>query len=232
VVFLDAGGTLIHLDRRFILATLAAAGAVRDAAAFDAAHRAAHAAAMAALRQGQAANDDARWRLYGQLLMRELGCPPERAEEVRAAVQARHREARLWTRVVDGTAAALTELRAAGYTLCVVSNADGRVERFLEHAGLRVLLDHVVDSGLVGVEKPDPRIFAIACERVGAAPAECVHVGDVYAVDVAGARAAGVAPVLLDPLDEEPRRDVARIRALGELPPLLARGLPLDASAA
>jgi hypothetical protein len=61
------------------------------------------------------------------------------------------------------------------------------------------LVDFVVDSGVVGVEKPDPRIFRIACERAGVKPAEAVHVGDFYDIDVLGARAAGVHALLLDP---------------------------------
>ena len=52
---------------------------------------------------------------------------------------------------------------------------------------------------MVGVEKPDPEIFRIALRRAGVEAAEAVHVGDLYAVDVVGARRAGLEPVLLDP---------------------------------
>ena len=68
----------------------------------------------------------------------------------------------------------------------------GRVESFLRHVGITKYLDFVVDSGLVGVEKPDPRIFEIALERAQVRKDEVVHVGDVYEVDVVGARAAGI----------------------------------------
>jgi putative hydrolase of the HAD superfamily len=60
-------------------------------------------------------------------------------------------------------------------------------------------LEFVLDSSEVGVEKPDPRIFRLALERAGLAPDEAVYVGDIYSIDVLGARAAGMGAVLLDP---------------------------------
>ena len=57
----------------------------------------------------------------------------------------------------------------------------------------------VIDSGAVGVAKPDPAIFAIALEACGVAPERVVHVGDAVGADVAGALAAGVRPLHLDP---------------------------------
>jgi putative hydrolase of the HAD superfamily len=75
----------------------------------------------------------------------------------------------------------------------------------------------VIDSALVGFEKPDPRIFATALTRTASDPARTVHVGDVYAADVLGARAAGLPAVLLDPhgdwgaVDCEVARDVPEV---------------------
>ena len=60
-------------------------------------------------------------------------------------------------------------------------------------------LDFVLDSGEVGVEKPDRRIFDLALERAGIAAAEAAYIGDLYTIDVRGAGAAGLRPVLLDP---------------------------------
>jgi putative hydrolase of the HAD superfamily len=130
-----------------------------------------------------------------------------------------HSEAgRLWTRTRAGTADMLAGLRSAGLVVGVVSNSDGRVEQFLETAGLRPHLDFVIDSGRVGVEKPDPRIFQIACEHAAVRPDQAVHVGDVYEIDVLGARAAGILPVLVDPDDLMPHADCARIPHVGVLP--------------
>jgi putative hydrolase of the HAD superfamily len=96
----------------------------------------------------------------------------------------------------------------------------------LERLGLARFFDHVLDSQVEGVEKPDPRLFQIALERAGARAETTLHVGDFYWIDVRGARAAGVQPVLLDPIGLYESADCARVRSLGELASLLdaARG--------
>jgi putative hydrolase of the HAD superfamily len=221
-IFFDAGGTLIHMDPACILAALERHGLTRDQAAYRAADLAARRAVVAWLAAGNRGGEIVRWQLYARTLLAALGCPPEAEVGVRAAVADRHAAATLWSWVDPHTPELLARLRAAGFTLGVVSNADGRVATFLELAGLGGVFDLVIDSTLVGIEKPDPRIFQLACERAGVPPGEAAHVGDVYEIDVLGARRAGVMPILLDPDDLLPRADCVRIRALGELPALLA----------
>ena len=89
--------------------------------------------------------------------------------------------------------AALAALRAAGFRLGVVSNADTRTRGIVEGLGLTPLVDTVLISAEVGLQKPDPRIFHLACARLGVTPGEAVHVGDSLDADVCGARAAGLA---------------------------------------
>jgi putative hydrolase of the HAD superfamily len=79
----------------------------------------------------------------------------------------------------------------------------------------------MLDSHEEGVEKPDPRLFEIALERSGAQRGETLHVGDLYHVDVQGARGAGLDAVLLDPADLYAGFDCRRIRSLGELPGII-----------
>ena len=67
------------------------------------------------------------------------------------------------------------------------------------------------------VEKPDPRFFEIALTRSGARRESTIHVGDLYEVDVVGARAAGITPVLLDAAGLYPDADCDRVRSLGDL---------------
>ena len=108
--------------------------------------------------------------------------------------------------------------------LAVVSNAGGQVEADLDQCGLPRWGETVVDSQLVGVAKPDPRIFHVALERLGAGPGEAVYVGDVPASDGEGARAAGIPRVLIEPFGVHGDVDVTRISRLADLPPLL--GVP------
>ena len=221
-VFFDAGGTLIHIDAPFILQVLAAHGLERDAVAFRHADIAARRAVSEHLRAGAHVDDRGRWQIWAGRVLAELGCDAATAESVRAAVRVHAGDGRLWSRTLDGTAAMLSGLRAAGLVVGVVSNSDGRVASFLARAGLAAHLDFVVDSGTVGVEKPDPRIFAIACARAGVPPDAAIHVGDVYEIDVLGARAAGITPVLVDPDDLVPDADCARIRDVAALPAWLS----------
>jgi HAD superfamily hydrolase (TIGR01549 family) len=132
-----------------------------------------------------------------------------------------HLERGLWDRVLDGAPEALDELRTDGLRLALVSNAEPRLRDTLEAAGLAQRLDYLVISAELGIEKPDPRIFRAALEALGVSPERAIHVGDLYEVDVVGARAAGLKAVLVDNADLSADRNVARIRSLGELPPLL-----------
>ena len=88
-------------------------------------------------------------------------------------------------------------------------------------AGIRDAFELVIDSQLVGVEKPDPRIFAIALERLGLPPAAALYVGDIYEVDVVGARRAGLDVILLDPLGLHAGRDVRTAPSVAAVADLL-----------
>lgn len=103
-------------------------------------------------------------------------------------------------RVFDDVRPALQRLRHAGIAVHVLSNSDGAYQRAkLVAVGLGELADGFY-SGELGVAKPDPRIFRLAADRLGLAPAELAYVGDRWDVDVLGAAAAGMAPVWLNRL--------------------------------
>jgi putative hydrolase of the HAD superfamily len=222
-VFLDVGGTLLHLDRDFILSCLAERGIDRDRAAFTEADRAGRAVVYQMLNSPAPGTDSARFAAYARTMLEELGCNDEDLAVMRQRIYDRNREGLLWTFTEPGTQETLQYLKNEGYTVGIVSNSDGGVKTYLDNAGLLPWIDFVVDSGTVGVEKPDPRIFQIACEQAGVEPRDAVHVGDIYQLDVVGARSAGVAAVLLDAGMVSPHTDVERINEFSDLRAWLER---------
>ncbi len=92
---------------------------------------------------------------------------------------------------------ALAELRDQGIRLVILSNWDISLHGVLADCGLAELVDGVVCSAQEAVAKPSPGIFAAALALAGAPADRALHVGDSYAEDVLGARAAGIEPVLL-----------------------------------
>ncbi|HUH11715.1 MAG TPA: HAD-IA family hydrolase [Longimicrobiales bacterium] len=221
-VFLDAGGTLIHLDWGFLAAALARVGIARTRPELERAFDGARRRVGRLLTERPGSSEAERASTLWSAMLEGCGCAdPRLAADVAAEVRGRDAEGRLWAHVEPGTVDALRALRARGLTVGVVSNSDGRVATFLEAAGLSMHLDFIVDSGRVGIEKPDPRIFHVACAQAGIGPAAAVHVGDVHAIDVVGARAAGVRPILLAAAATD-GDDCLRIASLTELPARLS----------
>ncbi|HET7874751.1 MAG TPA: HAD family hydrolase, partial [Methylomirabilota bacterium] len=107
-------------------------------------------------------------------------------------------------------------VRAAGCVAGVISNSNGSVRSVLEATGLARDLAFVIDSAVVGVEKPDPRIFRLGLAEAGVTAGEAVYIGDLYSVDVLGAYGAGLGAVLLDPRGFWGPRDCPRARDLDE----------------
>lgn len=92
----------------------------------------------------------------------------------------------------------LEALRTKGLQLGVISNWEPSLSRLLRDFEIDTYFQVIVPSMAVGFAKPDPRIFALALERAGAAPNEAIHVGNRLEEDVQGAAAAGIRPVWLN----------------------------------
>jgi len=216
-VFLDAGGVLVWPNWTRVSEALARQGVRVDADVLAAAEP----AAKKRLDTGatvQATNDQQRGWTYFNLILEQAGIPLSHDTAVALAeLNAYHQHANLWELVPAEVRPALAALRARGLRLVVVSNANGRLHHLFERIGLLDAFDYVFDSHREGIEKPDPRYFAIALERSGSAAPSTIHVGDLYYVDVVGARAAGISPVLFDVADLYPDVDCPRVRSLREL---------------
>lgn len=216
-VFLDAGGVLVYPNWSKVSEALARHGVDADpdvlARAEPRAKRQLDTGATIA-----ATNDVSRGWLYFDLILTYAGIPL--SDATTAALEdlhEYHRTSNLWELVPAHVAPTLDALRGRGCTLTVVSNANGTLCRHFDRLGLSTAFGCVLDSWDVRVEKPDPRIFEIALERSGARAETTIHVGDLYHVDVIGARSAGLRPVLLDEAGLYESADCPRIRALPEL---------------
>ena len=212
-VLFDAGNTLLFLDyARMAHAVGAALGLPLTGEAL-----AAHAPEAAQAMERTVGNDGERATVYLEALFRSSGVPADRMPEVRDCLGQLHRERHLWCSVRERTVESLERLRAAGLRLGIVSNSDGRVEEALTASGLRDYFDVVIDSGRIGVEKPDPAIFRAALDALDVGPEEALYVGDLYEVDVVGARAAGIEAVLLAPSSPGPDRPCRTAGSIAEL---------------
>ena len=216
-VLLDAGFTLTFPDAEVIARHAKAAGVTVEATALARAENDARRElarfAWAFTREQQATRSKTAGAEFFQRMLELAGATAGTASLAQAGeyVWAQHVRENIWCRVGAGVAEALARLQAAGIRMAVVSNSEGTVEAMLNSVGLGRHLETVVDSWVVGVAKPDPRIFEIALDRLGVPAASAVMLGDTPAVDIEGARAAGVTPILVDPLELYPDLDVRRV---------------------
>ena len=150
------------------------------------------------------------------------GVPKERVPEIVERFLEREKSTGLWVRPNEGAREALDAVGAMGLRRAVVSNSDGRAERYLRHTGVHDGIEFVVDSHHVGHEKPSPDIFHIALQRLNVEPHRALYVGDIRSVDEAGALAAGMHFVLIDPSGSYAAPGAPAIREIRELPEWIA----------
>jgi putative hydrolase of the HAD superfamily len=190
-VLLDVGGVLLLPAPELVRPALV--GVSPSVATLDRAHYRALNLAYRA--------DGLHWDDYFGSYAASSGVPRELVPEAAAGLRAVFAD-QVWTRVVPGAAELLRALRSAGLQVALVSNADGRLVRNLRDLALcqvgqgrGVEVEVILDSAVVGLEKPDPRFFARALAELRVEPHEAVHVGDTVHADVVGAIAAGVTPL-------------------------------------
>lgn len=126
-------------------------------------------------------------------------------------------EGNLWQYTQPWVERALERLGAAGYRMSVISNADGRVARMMDALNYTRFFERIYDSGVMGVEKPDPAIFRRVLDELGLTAAEAIYLGDVYHIDVWGANRCGLGAIHLDPYGLYGDWPGARIRTIIEL---------------
>lgn len=201
-VVLDVGGVLVVPHPEVVREQIADLADLEDLD--DDVFVAAHYRGMEAL-DGAAAADDP-WAQYHGAYLATVGVEPS------AEALANMRDLwaigsdNLWCYSLADNVRGLRALAAADVPVAIVSNADGRVELLLRNLAIAQVgegpgtaVSVIVDSHVLGIAKPDPGIFDPALAALGLAAGSCAYVGDSERFDVAGARAAGLFPVLLAP---------------------------------
>jgi FMN phosphatase YigB (HAD superfamily) len=163
-------------------------------------------------------------RTIGTILV-QAGVDRARVPELLAVLWKNHLELNLWWLVPDGLGPALDSIRAIGVKVVVVSNSEGMLDLLFAHLDIAKYLDFVVDSGKVGVEKPDPAIWQFALAAYPTPPESVLHLGDTYATDIAGAKGAGFRAALIDPFGhyEDRHANVARVPGVVEVARAIVR---------
>ena len=201
-IFFDAGNTLLRMNYAAIATRLTALDVRVTEEVLQRAEWRARVRLDAALFAARAASTESRSTAgrYLRYVLEELAVTDEATARAMAEWWPRYNPpVGLWNTAEPAAAPALALAREAGLMAAVISNSNGSVASILDALGFLPHLDFVLDSSVVGVEKPDPRIFRMALERAGVTPGEAVYVGDLYSIDVLGARAVGMQAVLLDP---------------------------------
>jgi len=209
-VFLDAGGVIVLPHRELVAGALHRIGIEIDPAAVPLAH-------YRALRDFDRAG--ASNPIYRRAFCAQLGVATERTADALhalAELEDRRRSGEvMWSEPTLGALATIAALRRRGLPVVIVTNSDGHAEENLRDCGIADDVS-VIDSKVVGSDKPDVRIFEAALHRAGAGirATDVVHVGDTLSADVAGARAAGITPIHFDPLRACRTRAHRHVRSL------------------
>lgn len=177
---------MIDLDLAFLARRLAERGVAVERAALAAAAPAAwqHYDNLVDLARGHP------WREFMTALLAGAGISPDRLASLVDWLWDEQPRANLWRAEIPGMVALARELSARGARVAVLSNSEGRLAELLAEIGIADAFAAIVDSGRVGIEKPDRRIFDHALAVLGATQPG-IHIGDSWPADIAGALGAG-----------------------------------------
>lgn len=199
-MFFDAGNTLLRMNYDVLAGQISARGMPIVAERVREAELRARVRLDPELAPGVSTESRSTAGRYLRYLLEECGVTDEATMQALAEWRRTYNPpVGMWHLADPEAEAALRLLAERGIRTAVISNSNGSVRSILTELGLAQYLDFVLDSAEVGVEKPDPRIFRLALEQAGVAPEHAVYVGDLYSVDVLGARQVGMEALLMDP---------------------------------
>jgi putative hydrolase of the HAD superfamily len=200
-ISLDVGGVLVVPDHGVLGSALTRAGVPQDRDRFFDGHYRAMAEVDRCRSRPEELTD------YAHGFLRAVGVPDEQIEAGAAALAPALGLPELWSQPVPGALAAARRLAAAGLRLAVTTNSDGTVaERLRDHGlaqvgdGPGLVVEHITDSGILGVAKPHPAMFEVTARALRLPHERICHIGDSGSFDADGAAAAGMLAVHVDPL--------------------------------
>jgi HAD superfamily hydrolase (TIGR01549 family) len=197
-VTFDFGQTLAELDHELLARRLAEHDVVFDVAQAARGTPDAWTAYGRAKQKGLAGREA--WCVFMRTLL-DLARVPGATDRLTEWLYAEQTRVNLWRKPIPGMIELCADLGRCGVPVGIISNSEGRLSELLEELGWSRYFSCVADSGKLGLEKPDPRIFHWAAERLGVATEALIHVGDVWETDVEGALAAGARAVWFAPRD-------------------------------
>jgi FMN phosphatase YigB (HAD superfamily) len=209
VIFFDVGNTLLFPNRTKILAPISSHRHPTLEQWQGLERRTKH-----EFDQGMTSGrvDHGFWWIFHTHLLRQLG---EDAGVVELLVE-NTRSSANWDQMPTGTRDALTRI-GQKLRIAVISNSDGRIDHVLSRCGIADCFESITDSGTVGVEKPNAKIFEAALGATQARADESLYMGDLYSVDYVGARNVGMEAVLFDVSGAYRDRDLPRVESLQQL---------------
>ncbi len=211
-IFFNVGNTLLFPDRQHILAPLHQRKLTPTLEQWHAIERKTK-KEFDDILQHDGKADHSFWYLFYSHLLPKLGVHDVALRD--ALVNATRISAN-WCDIRPGTRETLLRL-GRRYPLAVISNADGKIADVLNRCGIADCFRQIVDSGLVGYEKPHPAIFQTALHSMNVSPEQSLYVGDVFSVDYAGATRAGMQAILFDVSGAYRESALPRVESLEEL---------------
>ena len=219
VLFFDVGNTLMSLDYELVCEELERNGIYCDAGMLQRTDAAARPGISSEVKEIKSdPSTDERVFLFIKILeqlpieiTKHIDLIRQVAKNLVSILFNEENVMRLWSHVLPGTEKALTIFQTMGFQMHVIGNADGLLEERLAEANLREYFGIVIDSHIVQIEKPDPRIFKKALEATNSEPQEALYIGDIYEVDIVGAQSVGMQAILIDPFSDYDWIDCERI---------------------
>ncbi len=152
---------------------------------------------------------------YQEIVLREAGIKYDK--NLVLGVLGKAQQFKMNLVLFDDVAPALTDLKARGLILGLISNIEQDITDTLERLNLPSWLGIIVTSLDAGANKPQPEIFRYALKQAGVQPTEALYVGDQYQVDVLGAERAGIKGILIDRHGYHEDIDCTRISSFSEI---------------